>query len=75
MLVDPYKSWLISPFFILHRASVILPKVLQAQAVASLGKVLCRLCLFCWGFVKITWIIVEPGQLPKGVEPGEKTTV
>ncbi|KAK9915142.1 hypothetical protein WJX75_005280 [Coccomyxa subellipsoidea] len=51
------------------RASAILPKGLQAQVVASLGKILCRLCLFCWGFMKIDWIIEEPGQLPKGVEP------
>ncbi|BDA43236.1 Lysophosphatidylcholine acyltransferase 1 [Coccomyxa sp. Obi] len=54
---------------LLCRVSVILPKGIQAQVVASLGKVLCRLCLLCWGFVKIDWTTDEPRQLPKGVEP------
>ncbi|CAL8468772.1 g8313 [Coccomyxa elongata] len=54
---------------VLCRASVILPRGLQAQVVAALGKILCRLCLLCWGFVKINWTTDEPRQLPKGVEP------
>ena len=60
-------------FFVTCRAATLLPgRRLQAYVIAAVGKVLCRFCLLCNGFVDVKWIIDKPNELPKGVEPGKR---
>lgn len=67
VLTDPQR------LYVTCRAATLLPgRRLQAYVIAAVGKVLCRFCLFCNGFVDIKWIIDKPNELPKGVEPGKR---
>lgn len=47
-------------FYAFCRISVLIPEEHRTNAVATAGKLACRSCLFCIGFVKVKWVV------PKG---------
>ncbi len=47
-------------FYTFCRLSVLIPVEKRSDAVASAGKIACRLCLLSLGFLSIQWIESEP---------------
>lgn len=48
-------------YYLICRASLVLPEAVKTDFIAAAGKLACRACLFCLGFTRVEWISVEPG--------------
>ncbi len=45
-------------YYAVIKISFLFPEKVRSEWVATLGKIHCRLCLFCLGFVHVRWISV-----------------
>ena len=59
-------------FSIVCRIATLLPETHRQHVISELGKLHCRACLFCIGFVSIKWVTVQPlseasRQRPAGI--------
>jgi lysophosphatidylcholine acyltransferase/lyso-PAF acetyltransferase len=55
-------------YFLVIKASRLFPASVRSDWVAGLGKIHCRACLFCLGFVRIEWIRVSRDGAPVPLE-------
>ena len=64
-------------YYLVCRASLLLPAALKAEVITAAGRLACRACLFCLGFTQVQWIHVEPaGAAPGGgAAPGRRAGV
>lgn len=51
-------------YFAVIKASFLFPASVRSDWVAALGKIHCRACLFCLGFVQVKWVKAEQDNLP-----------
>ena len=49
----------LTTFYLICRASALLPRHRRAEVVPWCGKIACRACLFCLGFLHISWLRVR----------------
>lgn len=55
---------LILSFYIAIKVSILFPGDRRSDIVAFLGKLHCRACLFCLGFVSVRWVKVPSHAVP-----------
>lgn len=55
-------------YFLVIKLSWLFPASVRSDWVAALGKIHCRACLFCLGFVRIKWIRVSREGAPVPLE-------
>ena len=69
---------LILSFYIAIKISILFPRDRRSDIVAFLGKLHCRACLFCLGFVSVRWVKVPLHAVPyespslEGVHKGQR---
>ena len=49
----------LTAFYLICRVSALLPRHQRARVVPFCGKLACRACLFCLGFLYIKWVKVH----------------
>jgi lysophosphatidylcholine acyltransferase/lyso-PAF acetyltransferase len=56
-------------YFAVIKVSFLFPENVRSEWVATLGKIHCRICLFCLGFVRVRWVTVGGEANPTPATP------
>jgi len=58
-------------YFIVIKASFLFPRSVRSEWIANLGKIHCRACLFCIGFMRVKWIKVPENYYGNSNSPSD----